>query len=229
MKKPAVIAGALITVVAGLGLVLAVAVGTASIGNLGSQPPTLKATATGANTASIALSTLPDSQPCHQDASGNSSWVTYCPSTALQVPANSVITFTIDQYDTGGTLPNPFFARVMGTVGGTMTVDGRTVSSVDPGGVAHTFTITSQPGQTSPLDVNVPLPAVADDAPNTVTVGSEMYPKPIVVTFQLRTGAPGLYFWHCYFPCGTGLAGSNAGFGGPMAATGYMSGTLNVT
>jgi hypothetical protein len=51
--------------------------------------------------------------------------------------------------------------------------------------------------------------------------------------FRFKTGGPGNYVWHCYVPCGTGLAGDGLGgqdgFGGPMATTGYMSGTLTVT
>ena len=66
-------------------------------------------------------------------------------------------------------------------------------------------------------------------APNTVTIAGEQYPKPNVIMFRFRTGAPGLYIWHCYVPCGTGLAGNQEGFGGPMSTVGYMSGTLTVT
>jgi hypothetical protein len=53
-----------------------------------------------------------------------------------------------------------------------------------------------------------------------------------VIVFQFKTGGPGTYVWHCYVPCGTGLAGDGIGgqnnFGGPMATVGYMSGTLTV-
>jgi hypothetical protein len=53
-----------------------------------------------------------------------------------------------------------------------------------------------------------------------------------VIVFKFKTGAPGKYVWHCYVPCGSGLAGEGVGgqegFGGPMATTGYMAGTVTV-
>jgi len=58
-------------------------------------------------------------------------------------------------------------------------------------------------------------------------------PAPNVIVFRFRTGAPGQYIWKCYDPCGSGLAGDGIGgqnnFGGAMATTGYMAGTLTVT
>ena len=50
-----------------------------------------------------------------------------------------------------------------------------------------------------------------------------------MIVFRFRTGGPGTYIWHCYVPCGTGLDGLQEGFGGPMATTGYMAGTVTVT
>ena len=44
----------------------------------------------------------------------------------LHVPAHSLVTVTINQYDGGEKITNPYFAKVHGTVGGTMTVDGKT-------------------------------------------------------------------------------------------------------
>jgi len=45
----------------------------------------------------------------------------YGPDTNLEVPAHALVTMTIDQYDTGGTIDNAYFAGVHGTLGGTET------------------------------------------------------------------------------------------------------------
>ncbi len=55
-------------------------------------------------------------------------WVSYGPTTELQVPAHALVTVTIRQYDSGEPIPNPYLAEVHGTVGGTMTVDGAPVT-----------------------------------------------------------------------------------------------------
>jgi len=195
--------------------------------------PTLVATTTGAasstpgvRTASLELATYPDSTAITWRRDGgvgpHSDWVSFGPTTVLQVPSHAVITVTIKQYDSGGTIPNGFLATVAGTVGGTEILDGRPVKAIDPNTVGHTFTIHNFPSSTQdPLFVNVPLPAVADNAPN--APGSN-YPAPRVITFKFVTGGPGTYAWNCEFPCGDNYAG----FGGPMGTNGYMSGTLNV-
>jgi hypothetical protein len=174
--------------------------------------------------ATLKLATYPDSMAGEHGASGGAhpDWVSYGPSTNLHVPAHSLVTVTIDQYDGGEAITNPYFARVHGTVGGTMTVDGKKQTGTDPDAVGHTFTIHAAPGNQDPLFVSVPLPAVADDAP---TVPHTDYPAPHVVVFSFVTGGPGQYVWNCEFPCGDGYY---AKFGGPMATQGYMSGTLSV-
>ncbi|HYB30090.1 MAG TPA: hypothetical protein VEF89_26015 [Solirubrobacteraceae bacterium] len=214
------------------GVVLAVR----SSAGLGYEPPAQHAT-TG---ASVALSVFPDSTPCHGSTSGapgggpHSTWVTYCPSTTIKVPAYSTVTVTIKQYDTSTALHNPFFDEVRGTVGGVMYVNGRPMRQVSPDAPGHTFTIQTPPDtHESFLFVNVPLLGVSSSAPNAVTIAGEQYPRPNVIVFRFRTGGPGVYVWHCYVPCGTGLAGDGIGgqdgFGGPMATTGYMAGTVTVT
>jgi hypothetical protein len=171
------------------------------------------------------LSTYPDSLAGEHGADGGREpdWVSYGPTTTLTVPRNSLVTVTISQYDGGEPITNPYFARVQGTVGGTETVNGKTVTKVDPETIGHTFTIHAAPTAQDPLFVNAPLPALPDDAP--LAAGSD-YPKPIEVTFSFRTKGPGKYVWNCEFPCGDGFY---AKFGGPMSTRGYMSGTLNVT
>jgi hypothetical protein len=173
--------------------------------------------------AFLHLATYPDSMAGEHGAKGGAhpDWVSYGPTTTLRAPAHSLVTVTIDQYDSGGSLYNPYFATVQGTVDGTATVDGNSVTKIDPDATGHTFTIHAAPTNQDPLFVNVPLPAQADDAQN--APGSN-YPKPITVTFSFITGGPGQYVWNCEYPCGT----SYASFGGPMSTRGYMSGTFTV-
>jgi hypothetical protein len=198
---------------------------------LGYEPAAVGAT-TG---ASVSLAVFPDSMVCHGSGGGpHSTWVTYCPSTTIKVPANSIVTVTIKQYDTSTTLHNPFFDTVRGTIGGVMFVNGKPMQQVTPDAPGHTFTIQTPPDTNEyPLFVNVPLLGVPDNAPNAVTINGNQYPKPNVIVFRFKTGGAGKYVWHCYVPCGTGLAGDGIGgqnnFGGPMATTGYMAGTLTVT
>jgi len=174
--------------------------------------------------ATLNLSAYPDSMGGEHGSSGGAhpDWVSYGPSTNLHAPAHTLLTVTIKQYDSGGPITNPYFAQARGTLGGTMTVDGKTVKSVDPEAVGHTFTIHSAPTNQDPLFVSVPLPAVPDDAPN--APGSD-YAQPHVVTFSFVTGGPGKYVWNCEYPCGDGYYAS---FGGLMATGGYMSGTFTV-
>jgi hypothetical protein len=135
---------------------------------LGYEPAAARAT-TG---ASITLGAYPDSMACHGSGGGpHPDWVKYCPSTTIKVPAHSTVTVTIDQYDSATALHNPLFAKVRGTVGGTMTVNGRTMTQVSPDAPGHTFTIQTPPNTSEgQLFVSVPLLGVPDDAPNVVTI-----------------------------------------------------------
>ena len=153
-------------------------------------------------------------------------WVSYGPTTVLQVPAHALVTVTITQYDTGDRIPNPFLSEVHGTVGGTAQLtmaDGKTstVTSIDQAHVGHTFTVRSFPSSAQDtLFVSVPVPAVSSNAPAL----ANGFPKPNVMTFSFITKGKGTYAWNCEFPCGSNYAS----FGGPMATYGYMSGTLKV-
>jgi heme/copper-type cytochrome/quinol oxidase subunit 2 len=134
-------------------------------------------------------------------------WPAYAPN-RLVVPANSLVTVTIQDYDLGDTpLPHGSpFTTVQGTVDGMATVNGLPYAALAPEKVAHTFTIPQ-------LHINVPLPG---DAPKGASYDT--------VTFTFHTGAAGTYTFQCLDPCGTG---SN-GFQGPMVTRGYMIGTLSV-
>ncbi len=83
--------------------------------------------------------------------------MTFCPSTALELPANSVITVVIKQYDSATGLYNDFFNTVQGTVGGVAMYNSKPMSQLNTADIAHTFTIQSTPDETNPIFVSVPL------------------------------------------------------------------------
>jgi len=221
--------GLIVSLVLGFGIVGGVLLGLRSAGGLGYEPDAVaKATSTGPNSATLSLQTYPDSHVCHASAGEPQiDWVTYCPSTSLQVPANSVITVVISNYDGASTLINSDFREVRGTIGGVEMVNNKPMSAVDATDVAHTFTVQSVPDAPYPIFVSVPLVAVADDAPTPVTINGNSYPKPNIISFQFRTGPPGTYIWHCYDPCGEDRV-PPFGFTGAMSTTGYMAGTMTV-
>jgi hypothetical protein len=169
----------------------------------------------------LAFNTYPDASGSHDGVpvhpGGNSAWPTYGPTNQFQVPAHSLVTVTIRQYDSGGSLNNPWFDKVRGTVGGTATINGKVVSSINPNNVGHTFTVRGTPGTDPDFFLNVPLPLVPGDS----QTDNGKYET---VTFSFVSGSKGLYAWNCEFPCGTSVAS----FGGPMNAYGYMSGFVHV-
>lgn len=141
-------------------------------------------------------------------------------STIFQVPAHSVVEITILQYD-GATPPrNPFWGKVIGTEGGSMTVDGKEVTFLNPEtDIGHTFTMPN-------FGVYVPLAAVADDAKNQCQVAPCTEDQAHrTITFRIKTGAPGTFRFQCIIPCAAGFA---QGWGGPMQTIGYMDGLMEV-
>jgi hypothetical protein len=128
--------------------------------------------------------------------------------TNLVVPANSVVTVTLHNYDLGDTLfpAGSPFGKVQGTVGNVAAADGTMYAALALDKIAHTFTITQ-------LGINVPIPG---DAPKGASYAS--------VTFTFHTGKAGVYTFRCFDPCGTGTSG----WMGPMLTKGYMVGTLTV-
>jgi hypothetical protein len=134
-------------------------------------------------------------------------WPAYSPNN-LVVPANSLVTVTLRDYDMGDTsLPKGSpFTTVQGIVGGVAYADGHAYTALAPDKIAHTFTMPQ-------LNINVPLPG-------DTTTGKDYG----LATFTFRTGAPGIYYFRCMDPCGTG---SN-GWEGPMLTKGYMLGFLTV-
>jgi len=140
-------------------------------------------------------------------------------STVFELPANSTIHVTIQQFDSQTGLRNPFFGKPQGLVGGTMTVDGRQLSVLDPAEAAHTFTIPD-------LGVSVPLKGIADSATNPCQVAPCTTGHDHVTTeFTFKTGAAGTFRWQCFVPCAAGFLNGN---GGPMQTIGFMDGFLRV-
>lgn len=225
---------ALVSVLIGAGVVAGVAVFASATSG---EPPLLVATPGGTvdtpegpmNSASMELYVYPnnsDAVPGPMEGVNalyaSQGWPFYWPSTTLQLPANSLITMTIKQYGSGGKVFNPYWAKVHGTVDGSMTVNGKTVSEWDPTKIAHTFTIHQYPDSGQPyFFLSVPLP---DLGSNEVGNANPYVDNPKVVTFTFKTGAPGTYVWNCEFPCGD----QYQEFGGPMQQRGWMSGTVQV-
>lgn len=225
---------AIASVVAGIAVVAGVAIFASTTSG---EPAALVATPTGIvetpegpmNTATLDLQIYPNNSsevPGPVDGVNalyaSQGWPFYWPSTTLEVPANSLVTVTITQYDSGGQLLNPYWGRVHGTVDGTITVDGKTVTEWDPDKVAHTFTVHQYPESGQPyFFLSVPLPANGGTA---VGNANPYVTDPKVVTFTFKTGAPGTYVWNCEFPCGD----LYQEFGGPMQQRGWMSGTFEV-
>ena len=133
---------------------------------------------------------------------------------------------TIRQYDSGGSLNNPWFAKVSGTVGGTATFtspDGKTETTQPhrPGQRRPHLHHAQRPGGRRGFFLSVPLPT-NDNLPNNQTDpdAGQYY----TVKFSFMSGTKGVYAWNCEFPCGQMVAS----FGGVMGAYGFMSGFVHV-
>lgn len=240
MKRlsPGFVIGLVVSIILGFGIVAGIWLGLDSITGLGYEPAVLQATKTGPSSATIGLATFPNGHVCHADAGAPQvDWVTFCSSTNLQgtnleVPANSVITVVIKQYDTPTGLVNGYFRQVLGTIGGIALLNKKPFSQISADVPGHTFTLQSPPNSPYPIFVNVPLAGVSPNAPSNVTINGNSYPTPNVISFQFRTGPAGTtYIWHCYVPCGDTVYARKPpfGFSGPMWTTGYMAGTMSVT
>ena len=216
-----------------LGIAAAVAVAGALIGLYvaswaTSFPKTVAAasssTTTGVSTQ-LTLQTVAAVGPKYSPA--NPDWVSYLVqsngrwvhTTDFKVPANSDVQITVLQYDGDSGLRNPFLSQVQGTVGKTMTVDGKTINAIDPEEASHTFAVPE-------LGILVPLPGVEDEAKNQCEFAPcTMSEAHRTITFTIHTGKKGRYHWQCFVPCAAGWLDGN---GGPMQTLGYMDGFIDV-
>jgi hypothetical protein len=156
-----------------------------------------------------------------KDGGAHPGYVTYGPVTNFEVPAHSVITMTVTNYDGGESLNNDYFARVRGTIDGSAQLNGQRMTSISPDAVGHTFTVHGLAVGQDEFFLSVPMKAVAED-----DMPEEGYStKPTVTTFTFITGGPGEYVWNCEYPCGDGTI---AKFGAAMSTMGYMSGHFTV-
>jgi hypothetical protein len=230
--------GAIVIAVAGIALahaqptqaaLEATNVGTSTI-TVDGAPQTVKHVA-------LTIGAYPDSQfgtVFGKNGGAHPDWVAYT-NNNLFVPENSRVTITVNQYDGGESLNNPYFGHVIGTIGGTATVNGAVVNHWDPDHVGHTFTLRGIPGSGRDIFVSVPIPPndlvdtcdpAAPDASICAPQGTGYYAKnPVVVTFSFYVGSKGVYQWNCEYPCGATRIGQ---FGAAMSTYGYMSGTLTV-
>jgi hypothetical protein len=217
-----------------LGVIAAVAVLGVLIGFYVSSwatnvPSTVAATTSaGQPRATTDLTLQTDAAVGPQESPNRPDWVSYLVqreghwvrSTIYKVPAHSLVHVTVYQFDGDSGLRNPFLSQVQGTQGGTMTVDGKAISHIDPEEASHTFVVPQ-------LGVFVPLPGVPEEAKNQCEFGP-CDPNTMAhrtITFTFRTGKKGRYRWQCFVPC---AAGTYFGFGGPMQTLGYMDGFIDV-
>ncbi|RIV22908.1 hypothetical protein D2Q93_08765 [Alicyclobacillaceae bacterium I2511] len=118
----------------------------------------------------------------------------------VTLKANSLVHVTIQNYDDGAAPVPGNDNQVQGTVGGTITVDGKQVSSISFDNVAHTITIPA-------IRLNVPIPArTAGEPYNTVR-------------FSFKTpSTPQKLNWQCMAACGPGA----------MTTDGWMKGVWTI-
>jgi hypothetical protein len=139
--------------------------------------------------------------------------------TTYELPANTLVTVTIYEYDTQTGLRNPFISQVSGTVGGTFLLDGKETKAVDPDTASHVFAVPQ-------IGLSVPLMGPGSNAKNLCSnAPCSLSNAHETITFTFRTPAKGLYRWQCFVPCAAGFIQGN---GGPMQTVGYMDGYIKV-
>jgi hypothetical protein len=139
--------------------------------------------------------------------------------TTFVLPANTLVHVTIYNFDSASGLRNPWFGQVNGTVGGVITLDGKSVPAIVPDNASHVFSVPQ-------IGLAVPINGIADNAKNPCgNAPCGLSFDHTTTTFTFKTPGKGLYRWQCFVPC---AAGYIAGFGGPMQTVGYMDGFLKI-
>jgi hypothetical protein len=185
--------------------------------------PTPVSAAVRNGTTSLTLQTVPT-----YGHAPDPDWVTYLAqdanghwhhSTIFKVPAHTLVSVTIYQFDTSTGLRNPFLAQVRGTQGGSATLNGKPFSVLTSDDASHTFTIPD-------LGLSVPLAGISSTAKNPCSVAPcGLGFDHNTITFSFMTPGRGTYRWQCFVPCAAKLIFGN---GGPMQTIGWMSGELEV-
>ncbi len=140
--------------------------------------------------------------------------------TSWKLPANTVVHMTIYQYDSGSPLRNQEFGQVLGTIGGSATLNGKSFTAYNSNtgtGVGHTFAIPK-------LNLIVPLVGVGGANICGSAPCLKTFPHN-TETFSFKTPGPGAYSWQCFVPCALGYLFGN---GGAMSTQNYMGGILEV-
>jgi len=191
---------------------------------LESGPAAIASSRSGDGTAHLTLQTVPTYG--HHPFPD---WVSYMAkdpagkwehTTIFKVPAHTLITVTVYQYDGASGLRNTFLSGVSGTTGNLEVINGTPEHGIDPNNAAHTFTVPD-------INLNVPLPGISSTAKNPCSVAPcTLAESHNTITFSFRSPGPGSYRWQCFVPCG---AGTLFGNGGPMQTIGYMSGLIEVS
>ncbi|HTU84460.1 MAG TPA: hypothetical protein VMF57_02735 [Solirubrobacteraceae bacterium] len=205
----------LVAVCAGIGIYI----GLYLINVPGSVAATSTATGTQLYLATVPAAELTDPHPDWVSYYVvNSSSTDWRHDTTFQVPANTLVHFTIYQYDTATGLRNPYFSQTAGTDGSVL-YNGKPAAVVNPAAPAHTFAIPQ-------IGLSVPLPGANANAKNLcANAPCPLSDAHVTVSFTFRTPAKGLYRWQCFVPCAAGFIQGN---GGPMQTVGYMGGFLKV-
>jgi hypothetical protein len=170
--------------------------------------------------ATVPAASLTDSHP---------TWVSYYAvdansqnwqhKTTYVLPANTLVHVTIFNYDSASALRNNWFGQSTGTVGGVITLNGKTTPGIDPDDASHVFSIPQ-------IGLSVPLDGISATAKNPCSnAPCGLSYDHTVTSFTFRTPGKGLYRWQCFVPC---AAGYIEGFGGPMQTVGYMDGFIKV-
>jgi hypothetical protein len=171
------------------------------------------------------LATVPAAEPNDP----HNTWVSYYAvdansgnwrhQTTYVLPANTLVHVTIYNYDSASGLRNPWFGQASGTVGGVVTLDGKTTQGINAADASHVFAIPA-------LGLAVPLQGIPDDAKNPCgNAPCSLSNNHTMTSFTFRTPGKGLYRWQCFVPCAAGFI---EGFGGPMQTEGYMDGYIKV-
>jgi hypothetical protein len=139
--------------------------------------------------------------------------------TTYVLPANTLVHVTIFNYDSASALRNNWFGQSTGTLGGVITLNGKTTQGIVPDDASHVFSIPQ-------IGLAVPLEGISATAKNPCSnAPCSLSYDHTVTSFTFRTPGKGLYRWQCFVPC---AAGYIAGFGGPMQTVGYMDGFIKV-
>lgn len=140
-------------------------------------------------------------------------------STIFKLPAHTLVTVTVYQYDSSTGLRNPFLAQVRGTAGGIASLNGKPFSVLSSDDASHTFTVPD-------IGLSVPLSGISSNAKNPCsTAPCGLSYDHNTIRFRFMTPGRGTYRWQCFVPCAAGFIFGN---GGPMQTIGWMSGELEV-